>query len=176
MAEFDAAVIAETAGQLRPAHPAAAQLIDDLWAEVQRLTAPTYVPSVPMTETDRVGPFRARPEVDVEFFDTQGDSCGSSSVELGIRINERGILIISETRVGFCAPRRMTLGGYRVWVGDDMLEKKVHPVSLNQNNQYMLAFSLPIRLGRDIGHDPDDRGPPRPNAPTPQSDKQQQDT
>jgi hypothetical protein len=173
---FDAVAIAETAAQLRLAHPVAAKLIEDLWSEVQRLSAPEYVAPVPITENDRVGPFRGKPEVDVEFFNVAGDSCGSSTVGLGLRINDRGILIISDTRVGFTAPRRMTLGGYRVWVGSDMLEAKIDPVPLARGDTYLLALNLPIRIGRDIGHDPGrDHGPPRPNPPLPQSDKLRQE-
>ena len=173
---FDAVAITETAAQLRPVHPVAAALIDDLWAEVQRLSAPDYVAPTPMTEKDRSGPFRGKPEVDVEFFDVHGNACGSSTVELGLRINDRGILIISETRVGFTAQSELDVGGYRVWVGSDALDAKIDPVPVRLGDSYMLALNLPIRLGRDIDHGPDDRGPPRPNPPLPQTDKQRQET
>jgi len=171
---FDAVAITETAAQLRPVHPVAAALIDDLWAEVQRLSAPDYVAPTLMTEKDRSGPFRGKPEVDVEFFDVHGNACGSSTVELGLRINDRGILIISETRVGFTAQSDLDVGGYRVWVGSDVLEARVDPVPLHAGDTYALALNLPIKLGRDIGHDPSgrDQGPPRPMPPDPSRAKQ----
>lgn len=169
---FDASVIADTVERIRAPEPLAAQLIEDLWSEVQRLSAPTYVPSVPMTDADREGPFLGKPEVDVEFHDDQGNACGSSTVGLEMRINQRGLLIISETQVGFTAERPLTVTGYRVWVGGDMIEATVDPMSVPQGATYALELNIPIKLGRDIdhGHGRQD-GPSRPPPPTPDKTK-----
>lgn len=174
MLEFDAATIAETVGQIRFAYPAAAKLLEDLWTEVQRLSHPDYVSKTEMTRADHEGPFLGEPNVDVEFFDTNSNVCGSSTVRLDLRINDRGILIISETRVAFTAKERLEVGGYRVWVGSDVLEARVDPVPLHAGDTYALALNLPIKLGRDIDHDPSgrDHGPPRPMPPDPSRAKQ----
>lgn len=166
-------MILETVEGIRASFPQAAELIERLWAEVQRLSHRDYVPPVPMTEHDKSGPWLDKNEVEVEFFDTDGNSCGSGIVELELRLNDRGILIISKTRVGFVAQARVQLGGYRVWLGSDMVETTVAPVPLTAGDQYLLALNIPIRLGRDIGHNPDGRddGPDRPNPPLPQPHK-----
>lgn len=174
MLDFDASAVAEAVEAVRPSYPSVARLIENLWAEVQRISHPDYVSARPMTEKDREGPFLGEPNVEVEFLDTDGQPCGSSTVRLELRINDVGILIISETRVAFTAQQGTEIGGYRVWVGSDMLETVVDPVPLAKGDTYALALNLPIKLGRDIGHDPSgrDSGPPRPMPPDPSRAKQ----
>lgn len=173
-ATFDAVSVAEAAEAVRPSYPSVARLIENLWVEVQRISHPDYVSKTEMTRADREGPFLGEPNVDVEFQDIHGNVCGSSTVRLDLRINDRGILIISETRVAFTAKERLEVGGYRVWVGSDVLEARGDPVPLYAGDTYALALNLPIKLGRDIDHDPSgrDSGPPRPMPPDPSRDKQ----
>ena len=169
---FDASVIADTVEEIRVPYPHVADLIERLWAELQQWTAGERMAPVPMTETDRSGPFLGKPEVDVEFFDTRGDICGSTTVGLEMRINDRGILIISETRCGFTAPHLLSVAGYRVWFGSNFVEANIPPVRLLTGDTYLLSLNLPIRIGRDIGHNPgDDEGPPRPMPPDPRKSK-----
>jgi len=162
---FDASVIADTVEEIRAPYPHVAELIERLWSELQLWTAGEHMAPVPMTETDRRGPFLGKPEVDVEFFDTTGAICGLTTVGLEMRINDRGILIISETRCGFSAPQALSVAGYRVWFGSNCVEASISPVRLLRGDTYLLSLNLPIRIGRDIGHNPDDDGPDRPNPP-----------
>jgi hypothetical protein len=166
---FDAAEIVATVEAIRLEHPAAAKLIEDLWAEVSRLSAHDYVsPARQLTEADAYGPFLAEPWIDVEFFDTQGNACGSDSAMLEIRLNEHGILIISDRQVGFTAQTAVTLGGYRVWVGEEMRQVSIPARNIVAGVWYGIELNLPIRIGQDIGHSDDgsNRGPPRPIRPT----------
>jgi hypothetical protein len=162
---FDASAIADTVEEIRAPYPHVAELIERLWAELQLWTIGERMAPVPMTETDRHGPFLGKPEVDVEFFDTTGAICGLTTVGLEMRINDRGILIISETRCGFTAQHLLSVAGYRVWFGSNCVEANITPVRLIAGDSYLLSLNLPIRIGRDIGHNPDDDGPDRPNPP-----------
>ena len=138
------------------------------------MSADDYVSPVrPLTEADRSGPFLAEPQVDLEFFDVSGHACGSATATLAVKINDNGLMIISDHHVGFVAQTKTKLGGYRVWVGGDMLEANIKPYQLNPGDRYMLELNLPIKLGRGIGHSDDGsgRGPPRPVQPDPRTAK-----
>ncbi len=107
------------------------------------------------------GPFREKPEIDVEFHNPAGEPVGDTVAVLEVRINARGIVLHGSIR--FTAPDNLIVGGYVVWIGDQRMTAKMNSRDLQKGDTYCIEFDIPISLTGEI--DNRDRGPPEPVPP-----------
>lgn len=143
-----------------------------------RKAARAPLPDVPPERRlHRPGPYRAKPEVDVEFLDEQDQVIGSVTVELMVKIAASGLLVTTTNHVDFhhTGPRVITIHAWQMWVGDDCLTTAIPPVRLGPNDTYrLLNLNIPIRLTNDIWFGPDNGGDddPQPTPPLPSGQKE----
>lgn len=94
------------------------------------------------------GPFRADPEIDIEFFDDLGEIMGTSTAKMTVLINKFG-LVVKGTSM-FKTPRRAKVAKYTVWVGDTAMNGLIDPPRMMYvNDVYMQHFNIPITLKHD---------------------------
>lgn len=118
------------------------------------------------------GPFRATPEVDVEFRDPDGEPVGIVTAMLVARIASRGLMVCTEAPVGFMAPTKITIASWRIWIGDVCLDSQLpEPAVVEQGDIYVMAeIQIPVILGRPdienrwLGRPPDDSPPDPPRS------------
>jgi hypothetical protein len=147
-----------------------------LWQHRKAARAP--LPTVPPERRiHRPGPYRAKPEVDVEFLDAQGQSVGSVTVELVVRIAASGLLIAAARPVYFLNDqfRVVVIHAWQLWIGDDCRVAPIEPVTLQAGDTYRLnGLNIPVRLDNDIWFGPDNGGEddPQPTPPSPSGQKE----
>jgi hypothetical protein len=128
-------------------------------------------------DIDTNGPFRNKPEIDVELLDDEGQSIGQSTVELIVKINSKGIVVRNVAPVDVLIQKNSYLTAWAVWVGDDRLESPVTPPRfLGAGDTFRFNNVLiPVTLNApNIRLDPNGRGPIPPEPqPSPTSTSKQ---
>jgi hypothetical protein len=120
----------------------------------------------PQVWPDRPGPYLPQPTVDVDFVALNGDTLGTSSAVLAVKIGASGILLVSSAPVGFVATQHCLLHGYSVWVGSDKFDAVLpRDYELQPGEGFGLDLMMPIVLGRDVGTNFYDPPPPDPDPP-----------
>jgi hypothetical protein len=133
--------------------------------------------SSPEHRWERSGPYRAKPEVDVEFLDKDGQAIGSVTAELVVKVASSGLLITTTHYVDFLhtGPREVVIHAWQIWVGNESLTAPIPPVKLGPTDTYRLKnLNIPIRLTNDIWFGPGDGGDddPQPTPPLPSGHKE----
>jgi len=65
----------------------------------------------------------------------------------------------------FQAKSRVTIYGYHVCRGSDRVTQHIDKIEIGDGETYVVNFSCPIKLGRDIDHKPNKDHAPEPNPP-----------
>ena len=130
---------------------------------------PPPEPEPKLARVQRPGPYRAEPELDVDFLGPDGEPIGSVTVRMSLKVSATGMLIASDYATAFIADEPVTIAAWRIWIGDEVLESKLpEPIKMHAGDGYQLnriVCPVTIRGGIDFGPDDDDEPPPDPVTP-----------
>jgi hypothetical protein len=104
-------------------------------------------PQTPIQISTRLieGPFRAKPEVDIEFVDIDGNALAETVALVEPKINASGLVIEIHTMLS--APGEINIHGFNLWVGNQFLPCRVEPRTLHKGDHADLKIRFPIKLG-----------------------------
>jgi hypothetical protein len=113
-------------------------------------TEDTSEPQTPiqMKPTLIEGPFRAKPEVDIEFVDIDGNALVETSALVEPKINAAGLVI--EIQAVLAAPGEIDVHGFNMWVGNQRLNGQVQPRHMLKGDQANIKISFAIQLGPNM--------------------------
>lgn len=94
------------------------------------------------------GPFLARPEVDVEIFDTDDETVGQGTTELSVKIHAKGVVLHGD--VACLIPHHAIVAGCCLWIGGQRHKIHVVPRPCDDGSIICLAFSLPVDMHHDF--------------------------
>jgi hypothetical protein len=122
----------------------------------------------------RPGPYRAKPEVDVELLGAHGELLTSVPVELVVKIAATGLLVTTAGPIDFRITRQAVVHSWQFWLGDECLRSpQTHPAHVGAGDTFRLnSIEIPVKVGPGIWFGPgsnDGGDAPQPTPPLPQS-------
>jgi len=113
------------------------------------------------------GPYRGKPEIDIEFLTADGEPVGTVTAPLEVVVSSQGLLVRTTGPVNFInRGPAIHIAAWRVWVGDVVIESRLPNLTyLDTGYSYRINhINFPIKL---IGDFDFTNGGHRPNDPTP---------
>jgi hypothetical protein len=120
--------------------------------EERRQTAQTNIDRFNWMNRVMRGPWRDKPELDVEFYNSHGAPVSSAKTDLHVAVNRYGVVV--HGRCLFTAHEDMEISGCSVWFGDDYHYFDIVNKTINQGDMFQQDFAVPVSLQGGITNIP----------------------